>query len=376
MQNNLISRFKSKFFNDIHLKEILKGSFIAFVFRIFGMGLGYIFILFIARWYGAEAVGSFSLSFTLLHIFVTIGVFGFDNALVKFIADYNSNDNPHLVKEIYTKSLFVTIPLAIILSVFLYHNANFFAVNVFKNETLEVFFQITSYAIVPFVLLRINGGVFRGLKDIKHYSWTGNPGIYLVSVVILLIASIKDFDSTITIISQCVAIGVMMLVSFIYIKKHTYIFRTISQNILRYKEILKVSLPMLLTSSMTLVMGWTDIIMLGVFMSEEEVGVYSVVVKIAVITSIFLMAINTIAAPKFSELYSKRDMEGLKNIAQSSTKMIFYSTLPIILVLTLFPKFILGIFGEDFIIGIGALWILMFGQLVNTITRTCTYSIS
>jgi len=367
MQNNLISRFKSKFSNDIHLKEILKGSSIAFLFRIIGMGLGYIFTFIIARWYGADTMGLFALSVTILNIFVTVGIFGFDHSLVKFIADYNSNDKQYLVKEIYGKSLYITMPLTLILSILLYYNANFFAVTIFNSEALELFLQIIAFAITPFVLLRINAAVFRGLKNIKLYSLFQNVGIYLVSVVILLLVSTQDYNSSITIIAQCLAICVMMVFSFMYLKKHTYVFQIISTNMLKYKDVLKVSFPMLLTSSMALVMGWTDIIMLGVFTNQIEVGVYSVAVKLAAITSISLVAINTIAAPKFSELYSKGDMEGLKCIAQSSTKMMLLSSLPIILGLALFPDFILGIFGEDFKAGVNALWILLVGQFFHSI---------
>ncbi len=367
MQNNLISRFKSKFSNDIHLKEILKGSSIAFLFRIIGMGLGYIFTFIIARWYGADTMGLFALSVTILNIFVTVGIFGFDHSLVKFIADYNSNDKQYLVKEIYGKSLYITMPLTLILSISLYYNANFFAVTIFNSEALELFLQIIAFAITPFVLLRINAAVFRGLKNIKLYSLFQNVGIYLVSVVILLLVSTQDYNSSITIIAQCLAICVMMVFSFMYLKKHTYVFQIISTNMLKYKDVLKVSFPMLLTSSMALVMGWTDIIMLGVFTNQIEVGVYSVAVKLAAITSISLVAINTIAAPKFSELYSKGDMEGLKCIAQSSTKMMLLSSLPIILGLALFPDFILGIFGEDFKAGVNALWILLVGQFFHSI---------
>ncbi|MCK4440884.1 MAG: polysaccharide biosynthesis C-terminal domain-containing protein, partial [Sulfurovaceae bacterium] len=107
--------------------------------------------------------------------------------------------------------------------------------------------------------------------------------------------------------------------------------------------------------------------------SEADVGIYSVVVKLVSLTSITLVAVNSIVAPKFSEFYSKGDMSGLKKVAQSSTKIIFFTTLPIIVILSLFPKFILGIFGEKFIIGVTALWILMFGQFINAVSGSVGY---
>jgi len=362
----MINKLKQNFFSDGHLTELLKGSSIAFIFRIVGMGFGYVLTLMITRWYGADTMGLFSLSITLLNIFATIGVFGFDNSLVKFIADYNSNGNLHLIKEVYQKSLYLVLPLTIFLSVLLFFGSEIFAVQLFKNDNLIQFFNITSLGVVPFVLLRINFTVFRALKYIELFSFFQNVGIYLGAIAILSLSRIENFDKSISIISQVFSMGFMMLVSFKYIKSHTRIIETMSQNILEYKNIIKVSFAMLLTNSIGLIMAWSDIIMLGIFRSESDVGIYSVVVKLAALTSITLMAINTIAAPKFAELYSKGDMNSLKNIAKSSSKMMFFSSLPVILVLILLPEYILGIFGAEFIVGTIPLWILMAGQFVNT----------
>lgn len=369
----MIRKLKAKILADVHFSELFRGSSIAFIYRIVGMGFGYIFTLMIARWYGVDTMGLFALSLTLLNIFVTIGLFGFDNALIKFISDYNSNEKPHLIKEVYIKSLAIVVPFGIMLSFILFFGAEYFATNIFNNESLIFYFKIMSLAILPFVLLRINTTVFRGLKKIKLFSLFESVGISLLCVVLLALISMKTHVGFVTIMVQDISIVAVMIVSFIYIKKCTNIFQTTSLNVLKYKVLLKVSLPMLLASSMGLVMGWTDIIMLGIFRNEEEIGVYSVVIKVAALTSITLMAINTIAAPKFSEFYSTGDMEGLKSVAQNSTKMIFYSSFPVILILTVFSESILRMFGKEFVVGTVALWILMFGQFINSITGSVGY---
>jgi O-antigen/teichoic acid export membrane protein len=70
------------------------------------------------------------------------------------------------------------------------------------------------------------------------------------------------------------------------------------------------------------------------------------------------MAINSITAPKFSELYAKKDLNELKQVVYQSSKMIVYSSFPIILLLTIFSEYILRVFGEEFVVGMSALWIL------------------
>ena len=61
-----------------------------------------------------------------------------------------------------------------------------------------------------------------------------------------------------------------------------------------------------------------------------------------------LMAVNSIAAPKFSEIHSSGDIDALKRIVQQSTKTIFWVSAPVLFVLIFFPSSILSMFGDEF----------------------------
>ena len=361
----MIKKIKAKLSNDIHFVELLRGSGIAFMFKIFGISLGYIFTLLIARLYGAETMGLYALSLTIVNIFVTVGIFGFDNALVKFVADYNSTGRIYLVKEVYIKILLFTIPLGLILSIILYMNADLFANVIFKKERLVIFLQVIALSILPFILLRINSALFRGLKDIKLFSLFDSFGITVLNIIGILIA-LKLFDRSddiIIIYIQVISLVVLMFMSFFSIKIYTSIYSVISKNMLKFNEILRVSFPMLLTSSIALIMSWTDIVMIGMFRTEGEVGIYSVVVKIATMTSVMLMVVGAILGPKIAEFWTSKDIENLERIVKQSTKLIFFTSLPILVVIIIFPNFILNIFGAEFKAGASALIILSINQL-------------
>ena len=130
---------------------------------------------------------------------------------------------------------------------------------------------------------------------------------------------------------------------------------------------------MLMSSSLIMIMGWTDTIILGIFRTEQEVGIYSVALRIAAITGGVLFAINSIAAPKFAEFHARGDLESLSKIAKQSTKLIFWTSTPVLMVLFLFPSLVLGIFGEDFKKGIYALIFLSFGQFVSAVSGSVGY---
>ena len=97
------------------------------------------------------------------------------------------------------------------------------------------------------------------------------------------------------------------------------------------REILSISFPMLVTHTMNLLIGQTGIIVLGVFRTESEVGYYAVAVKLATLTAFILNAVNSMAGPKFSELFNSNKMDELFYVAQKSAKLIFWTTVPILL---------------------------------------------
>ena len=384
----MMNKLKNKINSDIHLKELLKGSSIAFVLRIVGIIAGYIFTLLITRGYGAEAMGVFALSFTLLQISSVIGRLGMDTALLRFVAEYSSQGKWEIVKDIYKKAIKLVLPFSIIIAVFVFFLSPYIAEFVFRKPHLEPYFKIVSIGIVPFVLLFIHTESLRGLKKIKEYMLLQQAGIFILASVILsfltlLVTNNKpSYINQIPISTYIFSVFVVSVIAFILWKRQITAKRSFSgdqqtrrltKKMLSYSTILSVSIPMLFSSSLALIMGWTDTIMLGMFRTEEEVGIYNVALRVSMITSLSLMAINTIAAPKFAEFWGKKDLEGLAKVAQQSTKLIFWTSFPILLLFLLFPKPILGIFGEEFKAGAIALMILTIGQFVNAASGSVGY---
>ena len=377
------AKLQSKIANDKHFAELVKGSGIAFVLRIVGIIAGYGFTLLVTRTLGAEAWGIFALSLVVLQIASVIGRLGMDTALLRFTAEYVAKGEIGTLKDIYKKALTLVVPFSILVAISVYFLSPILANKVFHKPYLTNYFRIVSFIIVPFVLLWIHSESIRGLKKIKEYMLLQQTGIFTIAVILFLIGLSFLKSHFLPPISYSISIFVLATISIYLWRK--YLLHLLSPSAISdsftihcspltthrspftYQSLLTVSLPMLLSSSLALIMGWTDTIILGMFRSAQEVGVYNVALRVSMITSITLMAINTIAAPKFAEFWGKRDVKGLAKVAQQSTKLIFWTSFPLLLLFLIFPKPILGIFGEEFKIGSGSLIILTLGQFINAI---------
>jgi len=192
----------------------------------------------------------------------------------------------------------------------------------------------------------------------------------LFTIIIILILLQFSNDPSIPFHAYIISllfVSILSLLSFWNVlkeKNNNYEEETIIEH-QTLRNILVIALPLMLAQSVQLIMIWTDKLMIGNMMSATDVGIYGVAFKLSMFASVTLMAINSIAAPKFAEMYGEKNMKGLKKVVQKSTKMIFWSTLPLLIIFFLFPTFFLGIFGEEFKIGVNAFIILSVGMLIS-----------
>ena len=71
---------------DKDFTELLRGSGLAFFLRFGGLIAGYLLTLIIANLFGADGLGDYVLSITVLRLFTLLSKLGLDTTSIKFIA--------------------------------------------------------------------------------------------------------------------------------------------------------------------------------------------------------------------------------------------------------------------------------------------------
>ncbi|MCS5663041.1 MAG: flippase [Flavobacteriales bacterium] len=361
----MLEKLKSKLTKDMQLKELLSGSAVVFFFRVLGLFSGYVLSYIITQYFGEELLGVYSLSFTILSLVVVVSRLGLDEALVKVVSDLRFNNKTGQAKDAYRKSIRLIIVVSAVLSVLVYQSAQLVA-NWFENDLLVRSIKIVSCAIVPYALIKVNADTLRGMKKMKAFSYL-QVGSLLLFMSFFLLVGIFFFEPTnyLPFYALLGASLIMYLWSALLIHKEFVDSESGRDN---YKRLIKISLPMMLTSSMFLVLSWTDNILLGRFLSEDQVGVYFVAFKFGLIISLSLFAINSIAAPKFSELFTANDKPKLRKLAMQSVKLNFWSSIPVFILLIFSAEWLLSLYGASFTIAKKCVYILAIGQLYNALS--------
>lgn len=367
--DRLWSRLKDK-----HLEELVRGALGFLNLRVLGIGLSYVFTILATRQYGMKAYGIFTLAVAALRIALLYGRFGLDNALVRFSAEYESAGRRDFVRKVYTRSLAAVIPTSAVIALLLYFSAPLLAHRVFQKPALIIALPIISVVVVPGALMYLNAAFLRGLKFIKSYSFLANVAQFLIGAVILLVGGAFLERSTAPVMAFAFGTGAAALLSFVLllqIKKKPVIpkgdlnVNNSPTEAIGTGSLVKVAFPMLLTGSYTFFLQWTGTLVLGAMRSEVEVGIYGVAVKAAALLTFTLTSVNSIAASKFSECHAAGDKAGLRKVTAYSTRMIFWTTVPLAVIFLAFPGPIMKLFDKTAASGTTCLLILVVGSLMN-----------
>lgn len=374
MFENLRVKFR-EFVFDKKFSEVLSGSVWALISQIVATCLGMVTSIIIARIYGVKMVGIIAMVQAFLMFTSIVTVLGTNTSILRLIPEHVYKYSVTSSFKVYRKTQYFVGLLSLLVGGILFFASDLIATNFFSKTYLSFYFAISAGFVMFRSLMDLNTQAVRGLQLTKVFALMRVLPSAIV-LLILIVLTLLDCGPNSPVYAHMSALGITAIVGAC-VMDYFFRQRMMPEDIVHSMpliEILKISSPMLMTASMQFVIGQTGVILLGVFGTVSEVGCYAVAVKLATLTAFVLSAINSMAAPKFSELYHRGEMDELFYIAKKSTQLIFWTTVPILLVLLVFGKSLLGLmFGEEFIVAYSAMAILVLGQFVNSISGTTGY---
>lgn len=350
---------------DRGFREVAREGGMTFLIRIGGLIAGYLFIFLISRFYGSEVLGAHTLSVTVLMMFTVAGRLGMDVHLVKHFATAHADGRWDKIFEVYRKTIIVVLIAGLVLSVLLYGFAPLIAENVFKKPMLAPWLRVISFGVFPMIMRFINSECYRGMGMNREYAYSQNVGYFLYASVILGAGLLFTGNALLPNIAFVTSLLILTFSGSYLILRRIKAHTSVPSSDYDVKEMIRESLPMMMTNSLLLISGWVITILLGIWSTQSDVGIYSVVLKISTLSTLMLMSVNSIATPRFAQLHAKGDMDAFRKFTGQATRVIFYSSFPVFLGILIFNKQLLWLFGEEFEAGSTALLITMTGQFFN-----------
>jgi len=353
------------------LQKIAKGTGIVFIGTIIGMLLGFVSRIIIVRYITQSEYGIFSLALVLLSIFATISTLGLSDGTARQIAFYRGKDDTPKIKGVMLSSLQIALITSVLLALVLFFTSNLISTNVFHSPELARPLKIFAIAIPFFVLITIFTSIFRGFDRVEPNVYFQNIFRSVIYILFLAGAILLGLSFIGVIYAYLASIMLTCMAFAVYAMKKPPLAtkgeKSVNVNPMMGKELLFFSLPLFAVTMLHAITAWTDTLMLGYFKTPDVVGLYNAALPLANLIPVVLSSMLFLYVPIASQLYSQNLMSEMRRNYAILTKWMFSLTLPIFLIIFLFPETTLNIlFGPRYIQAGMALQILAMGMFVNT----------
>jgi len=159
---------------DESLKLIAKTSFVVLIGIIISKLSLYIYRVIIARYYGPEVYGLFSLALMILNLFVAISALGLSEGILRYVPLYRSKSDFSKIKKLFKITNYISLFSSIFFAVILFFSAKFISVNIFHNQDLTIFIKIAGLILPFYVLSGLYLSLIRAFEMINLYSFLIN----------------------------------------------------------------------------------------------------------------------------------------------------------------------------------------------------------
>ncbi|MEM8598869.1 MAG: oligosaccharide flippase family protein [Bacteroidota bacterium] len=349
-----------------HTRDLLSGASVAFAAKVVGAGAGFALSVLVAQLLGAEGTGDFFLALGMLSVVATVGRFGLDQAVVRFVAAEASEDAWGRVRSVAQTSIKVAGGLLLLCALSLGLGAEWLATVVFGREELAPVFRAVAWGVVPMGLAWVYAALLRGRRDIAASQTVQAVLSQLIALPLLWgLHATGRLTVEHAVLAYAVATGGTLLAGVLWWHRAMP-----SEAASRFpaRELLSTSAPLFGVALMGILTQWLPVLLLGALATSAETGVFAIAMRVVSLAGLVLMAINVMAAPQFAALYHQGDGTELSSLVRQTSLYTTVLAIPILIALLAMPRFVLGLFGESFVVGVPVLRILAIGYTVNLVT--------
>jgi len=348
------------------LRTVVKGAGLVFIGMILSKVFTYAYRIFIARYFGPDDYGIFSIALAVIGLLITFSLLGLPTGVSRFIAEYRAKKDERRVKGVITSALKMVLPTSVFFAFVLLFFSSYIANNIFHEPELTDIFIILSFSLPFTALFGIVSSSFVGFEKIEHRVYSENIFQNLSRLLLIIIFGMVGLGMFGLAWAWTIAAILTFFISLYLLEKHTYpIIKTKIVSIQIKKELLTYSSPLILVGFFGLLIMWTDTLMLGYFIGARGVGIYNAALPTAQLLFIVPDALVSLFLPVITAFYVKRKKREFKHIYNVVTRWIFYINFPLFLLLIFFSKDVLNIlFGVQYIAGYKALIILSAGFMI------------
>ncbi len=348
-------------------EQIARGTAGLFASRICFTGLMFLVSVILARLLSSGGYGAYTYALAWVVLLGVPGILGTDQLLVRELAVYRTRGAWDLIRgsirqanaAVLVASLALAAGAALVAKVVLSS----------RGGQSQAVFWVALILLPLITLTRVRQAALRGLNILvlgQLPETIVQPSMFLILLAAAYWRLGKHLTATWAIGTNVVATAVAFVVGALLLR--TYLPEAAKGAKPTYPDWgwLRSALPLMFLSSVAVIYGQADVLILGAIKGAKAVGVYGAADRGAGLLAFLFTAAISAMAPTIASLYASGDQQALQRMVTKLVRVTLALTLPVAVAFIGFGYWVLlWVYGADYVAGQRALAILSVGQLVN-----------
>lgn len=333
-------------------KNAVRSQTLVSLFSQFGLtAIGFLSTIYFTRAVEPALVGVYFLFFSFAALFYLFSESGIGESSVKLISEGQEKN------EYYTASMALRSIYLILCIAFLFIAAALFPASIIMET--GIFWWIIAALLIDY---------FYGSRIYAAYA-DGKVNAFQVSL--FLNTAVRSlFQIAIVFIGHHL-FGLMggflvgMICAAVFVHRYNQL-KLVKFSKEHFKRVLTYSALIFLVMSCFLIYQNIDVVMIGHYMTETEAGIYRIVYQFSMLAGLAAISVKAVLYPKFSAWNETKEIAKIADGLRSGTSLSLMLAIPIFFsVLILGHDFIYLFYGEAYVAGVTALFLLSLIQIIT-----------
>ena len=348
------------------VRDVIRGA----IASVFGFGGRLIaragLMIFAGHMYGMKLVGVLALLAAISEMTASVSVMGLKRSLLDMLserAEKGERAEPRIINAICVALLISATILAL----------GYAIVTLLSHKIPEMVTDIKT--LIPYFLIAVPAYVFSDVtltaikfkRIIKWDVWAraiAEPWMFLVLTVAFYYAGFKEtgllmaYAGSVLTAALCASAGLV----------HTYGAAPLAKAGLSprmWPSILKQSAPVGVTDAGVMALRRIDLAVLFFIAGPQASGLYYMVQQLATIPQKVQGLFEPMMSPVIARLHNRKNGDGIRSNLIAVCRWIFIIQLGLTIPMVIFGKELLGLFGDEFMIGTLVLLIILVAELID-----------
>jgi O-antigen/teichoic acid export membrane protein len=341
---------------------------IVFAIRIISAGLAYVVQILLARWMDGSNYGTYVYVWTWVLLLGSMLDLGVGVGAQKLIPEYRTRGDLDALRGFLSGSRWLTLAASSAVALLL--AAIVWLITPWLDPATVVPLYIGCTILPPFVVANTQDGIARS------YDWIPLAQLpqfivrqtLIIGFVAGLLGLGLGIDASAGMAASSAAVWLAMAGQFLVLNRRLAGIVPRGSKTHHLRGWVAVSLPIMMVEGFYLLLSYSDVLLLQQFRPAAEVGLYFAVIKTVALISFVHFAMAATTAHRFATYHANGDHDGLAAYVGYASRWTFWPTVAATIVLLIFGKPLLWLFGPQFVAGYDIMFIAVIGLVVRAAT--------